>query len=452
MTSDLHELSALEQAARIRDKTLRSEELTEHYLDRIARLDGRYAAFVRVVRRRALLAARWADRRRGEGNNGPFHGVPTGVKDLYFVRGVPTQLGTRGVPPLVSPFDDTHGAGVRRAGFVVVGKTTTSELALLPVVETEVHAPTRNPWNVEHTAGGSSGGAAAAVAARLLPIAPGSDGAGSIRIPAALCGLYGHKPTRGRVPNPSEPLDPLGMTTLGPIARSVEDGAALLDALVGQSPGHPGSFLAIAQMRPPRMKIGLLVRSPLGRSDARCLEAAEQAARALERAGHRVVALEGAEAHLDEFLPIYQRLLANVPVIFESRLQPLTRWFRAEGRKRTAEESRRAHEALSARSIAAIGDCDVVLSPTTAVMPPRVGSTRGLTVERAFRELAHLGAFTAAGNITGAPASSVPWSVAEGLPIGVQILGRPGEDARVVGLARELEALRGGTFVPPGIA
>jgi amidase len=452
MTTELHDLTALEQAARIHAKTLRSEELVEHYLARIARLDGRYTAFVRVVKHRALLAARWADRHRGESSNGAFHGVPTGIKDLFFVRGVLSQLGTRAVPPLPAPIDDAHTAAIKRAGFVVIGKTTTSELALLPVVEPDVHAPTRNPWNVERTAGGSSGGAAAAVASRMLPIAPGSDGAGSIRIPAAYCGVYGHKPTKGRVTNPNDSLDPLGMTAIGPIARTVEDGAALLDVLTGHRPGHSGSFLTIARTRPPRMKIGLLVRSPLGKTDALCVEAAEQAARALERAGHRVVPIERVEAGLDEFMPIYQRLLAGVPVIFESRLQPVTKWFRAEGRKRTDEEARRAHDELSARSIAALGDCDVALSPATAVMPPRVGSTRDLTAEFAFRELAHLGAFTAAANITGAPASSVPWSIHDGLPIGVQLLGRPGEDARIVSLARELESLRGGVFVPPGIA
>lgn len=452
MTTELHELSALEQAERIRDKTLRSEELVGHYLERIARLDGRYTAFVRLIKHRALMAARSADRRRGEASNGPFHGVPTGIKDLHFVRGVISRNGTRGLPPVPGPVDDSLVATIRRAGFVILGKTTTSELALLPVVEPDIHAPTRNPWNVERTAGGSSGGAAAAISSRMLPIAPGSDGAGSIRIPAAYCGLYGHKPTRGRVPNPHAQLDELGMTAIGPLARTVEDGAALLDVLTGHRPGLSGSFLTSARTRPPRMKIGLLVRSPLGKTDAVCVEAAEQAARALERAGHSVVEIEGARASLSEFMPIYQRLLAAVPILFEGRLQPITRWFRAEGRKRTAEEARALHESLTRRSIDAMGDCDVVLTPSTAVVAPKVFSTRDLTAEFGFRELAHLGAFTAAANITGAPGSSVPWSIMDGMPTGVQLLGRPGEDARVVSLARELESVRGGTFVPPGIA
>jgi amidase len=452
MARELHELSALEQAERIRGKTLRSEELVRHYLDRIARLDGRYSAFVRLVERRAIFAAQRADLRRGASSSGPFHGVPTGIKDLHFVRAVFSRNGTRGLPPLLGPMDDSLVAAIRRGGFVIVGKTTTSELALLPVVEPDIHPPTRNPWNVERTAGCSSGGAGAAVSARLVPIAPGSDGAGSIRIPAACCGLYGHKPTRGLVPNPHARVDEFGMTAIGPLARTVDDGAALLDVLTGRRPGGSGSFLATARIRPPRMTIGLQVRSPLGTADPICVEAAEQAASALERAGHRVIPLEGASASLDEFLPIYQRLMAAVPVLFEGRLQPITRWFRAEGRKHTAEDARRRHEMLTRRSIDAMGDCDVVLSPTTAVVAPKVFATRELAPELAFRELAHLGAFTASANITGAPASSVPWSIVDGMPTGVQLLGRQGEDARVVALARELEGLRGGSFVPPGVA
>lgn len=450
--TELHQLSALEQAARIGAGTLKSEELVRYYLDRITRLGGRYTAFVRVIQHRAVLAAKSADRSRGAPSNGPFHGVPTGIKDLHFVRGVISRNGTRGLPPVPGPIDDSLVATIKRAGFVIVGKTTTSELALLPVVEPDIHPPTRNPWNVERTAGGSSGGAAAATAARLLPIAPGSDGAGSIRIPAAYCGLFGHKPTRGRVPNPHGDLDELGMTAIGPIARTVEDGAALLDVLTGHKPGLSGSFLVNARTRPPRMKIGLVVRSPLGRTDAGCVEAAEQAGRALERAGHRVEHIEGPRASLDEFMPIYERLLAAVPILFEGKLQPVTRWFRAEGRKHTAEEARRLHEDLTARSLAAMQDCDVLLTPSTAVVAPKVGATRDLTAEFVFRELSHLGAFTAVANITGGPAASVPWSILEGMPTGVQLIGRPGEDARIIALARELESIRGGEFVPPGIA
>jgi amidase len=450
--TELHELSALEQARRIREKALRSEELVEHYLARITRLEGRYTPFVRTLRNRALLAARHADRHRGEASNGPFWGVPTAIKDLFFVRGVLSQLGTRALPPIPSPVDDLHARAVRDAGFVIVGKTTTSELALLPVVEPDIHAPTRNPWNVERTAGGSSGGAAAAIAARLLPIAPGSDGAGSIRIPAAYCGVYGHKPSKGSVPNPNEDLDELGMTAIGPLARTVEDGAALLDVLRGHRPDASGSFLTAARTRPPRMTIGLFVRSPLGRTDAACVEAAEQAAHALERAGHRVVPVAHMEASLDEFMPIYQRLLSRVPVLFESKLQPVTKWFRERGRTVSAETARALHDMLAARTLEAMRDVDVLLTPSTAVLAPKVFATRDLSAETAFRELAHLGAFTAAGNILGAPASSVPWSILDGMPLGVQLLGRPGEDARVIALARELESVRGGTFVPPGIA
>lgn len=450
--TELHDLSALELAERIRNKTLRSEELVEHYLARIERLDPRYSAFVTVTKTRARWAAQHADKKRGEPGTGFFHGVPTGIKDLHFVRGVFTRSGTNGLPPIPAPADDVLVSRVRSGGFVFVGKTTTSELALLPVVEPDIHPPTRNPWDPERTSGGSSGGAAAAVAAHLLPLAPGSDGAGSVRIPAALCGLFGFKPTHSIVPNAHASIDGFGMTAVGPIARTVEDGAALLDVLTGYRPGVTGSFLASARSRPPRMKIGLLVRSPLGKTDATWVKAAEEAARELERRGHEVIPLEPVRTSIDEFIPIYSQLVLSIPILFESKLQPVTRWFREQGRRYTKDQVRERYESLKARVLESFGDADVVLTPTSAVGAPKVFSTRDLTAENTFRELSHLGAFTASANVLASPGASVPWSIVDGMPTGVQLLGRPGEDRRVMALAAELEALRGGRFVAPGIA
>ncbi|MBX3270578.1 MAG: amidase [Sandaracinaceae bacterium] len=440
--------SALEQARAIRERRVGSEELVAHYLDRIDRLDGQYAAFPKVFRRRARLDARAKDRRRAA-ELPPFFGVPVGVKDLHFLRGDFTRMGSRAYEWLLSPYDDVTVRALKRAGFVIVGKTSTSELALLPVVEPDIHPPTRNPWDPSRTSGGSSGGAAAAVAAGMLPIAPGSDGGGSIRIPAAVCGLFGHKPSRGLVPNPHAPMDELGMTAIGPLAQGVEDGAALLDVLAGRAPGAPQSFLALARARPPRMTVGVLVDSPLGETDAARAEAAEAAGRALAALGHRVVACTAPATGLDDFMPIYQRLLSRAPVIFESRLQPLTRWFRAEGRRVSREDARARHERLSAICAETFGDVDVMITPTTPIAPPRIGAFRALPPEEAFRRMAHLGAFTAAGNLTGAPGATVPWSLVDGLPAGVQLLGRPGEDARVLALALELERHRPD---PPGRA
>ena len=198
---------ALEQAALIASGSISSEELVVAYLDRIARVDPSVSAFTHVLRRSARADARRKDaalRRRGRrGRRGgrplpPFYGVPVAIKDLNFARGSFTRMGSRAYRWFYSPFDDKVVAQLRRGGFVLLGKVATSELGALPVTEPDIHLPTRNPWRLDITPGGSSGGSAAAVAARMAPIALGSDGAGSIRIPSSFCHLYGIKPSRGR--------------------------------------------------------------------------------------------------------------------------------------------------------------------------------------------------------------------------------------------------------------
>ncbi len=441
------EASALELARRVRAGELTSEALVAFYLERISRLDGRYAAFVSVQAERALAEARKKDRRGRGGKLPPFHGVPIAVKDLHMLRGTRTGMGSRAFQWFYSPVDDATVRALRRAGFVIVGKTSTSELALLPIVEPDTHAPTRNPWDPQRTAGGSSGGAGAAVAAGLLPLAPGSDGAGSIRIPSAVCGLVGLKPTRGRIPNPHATFDRFGMSAVGPMARNVDDAAALMDVLLGGDPRVDGSVLARVRGPLPRLKVGLLLQPPIGDVDPHLAAAAEDAARALEAQGHEVTRLEATLGTLDEFLPIYQRLLADIPVLFERRLQPVTRWFRAEGRRCTRERAMGAFRSLSARVNAAVAGQDVVLTPTLPILPPRVGEFRDLAPAEHFRACAAMGAFTAASNLSGAPAATVPWALsAEGLPLGLQLIGRAGDDERVLQLARELEGLRPGRF------
>ncbi|MBM4360396.1 MAG: amidase [Deltaproteobacteria bacterium] len=441
----LHQLSALEQARRVRDGSLTSEALVGHYLERIARLDPQLSAFVACWPERALAEAQRKDRDRRRSSLPPFHGIPIAVKDTHALRGAPMRLGSRAFSWLHSPVDDVTVRSLRRAGFVIVGKTSTSELALLPIVEPCTQPPTRNPWNLARTAGGSSGGAGAAVAARLLPMSPGSDGAGSIRIPASLGGLVGHKPSRGLVPNPHDHTDRLRMTAIGPIARDVDDAAALLDVLAakGEPPTH--GFLALARRALPPMTVGVMTRAPLGVTSEEAVAAVEEAAREAEALGHRVVQLEGATASLDEFVPIYQRLLAAVPVPFplESRLEPLTRWFRAEGRKLDDDTARRMLDRLVARTLEALGSVDVALLPTVPIEAPEVGMLRGLEPEAAFRAASPLGACTAAFNLSGAPALTLPWRLsAAGMPLGVQIAGRLGEDGRVLSFARALEGQR----------
>lgn len=431
-------MSTLAQAQRIRRRELGAYELVAAYLDRIARLNPRISAFVQVLDSRARAEARRKDQRSTE--RAPFHGVPIAVKDLNLVRGAYARMGSRAYSWLWSPIDDLTVTALRRAGFVLMGKLSTSELALMPVVETDLHPPTRNPWSPEYSAGGSSGGSGAAVASGMLPIAQGSDGAGSIRIPAACNGLFGFKPSRGRVPNPHLRVDRMAMSAIGPLARGVEDGAALLDALCGRDPESAGSFLRASRVPPPRLRVRVVTESPVASTDPEIAAAVRRTAGLLADLGHLIEEGPPLVASIDEFLPIYQRLAASSPVLFESKLQPVTRWLRAAGRQYPEASIRRSFAELSARATAWFGDIDVLLSPTSPVPPPRVGAWEQMPPEAAFRAAAPMGAFTAMWNLTGQPAASLPVGLLRnGLPIGVQLTGRPDADERLLSLCRQLE-------------
>ena len=441
--ADRLRLSALDQAAAIRDGAFKSAELVEMYLERIARHDGRVGAFVHVMAERARRDAAEKDRLRASGRAlPPFHGVPVAVKDLHMLRAAPVRFGSRAWRHLWSPVDDLTVRALRRAGFVIVGKTATSELALLPVVETDIHPPCRNPWAPDHTSGGSSGGAAAAVAAGLIPISPGSDGGGSVRIPASVCGLVGLKPTRAAIPNPHAPVDFLGMTAIGPLALSVDDAAGLADVLCGRPPGTPGSWLAAARTPPKAgLKIALWLQCPLDVETAPSHVAAVRSVVArLEALGHGVTPIPPVPVALDEFLPIYQRLFTKTPVIFESKLQPVTAWFRTEGNRHTDAQVRAALTRLAGLADAADHGFDLLVCPTLPIQAPFIGAHGDLGPEAYFRALAPMGGFTAAWNVTGRPALTLPWGFDwDGLPIGVQFVGRAGDDPRLLALARQLE-------------
>lgn len=446
--NDVLSATALEQAALIRSRALSSEELTRLYLDRIERLDGRLNAFVSRSPRRAMAEARRKDRQVREGGPLPaFHGVPIGIKDLNFVRFEWTGMGSRATPPFFSPVDDRTTASVRRGGFVILGKLATSEVGAMPVTEPDTHPPTRNPWNPWHTPGGSSGGSGAAVAARLLPIAQGSDGAGSIRIPSAFCHLYGIKPSRGRVANAFWRPDRDILYTDGPIARSVADAAALLDVLAGLDVGRPHWAPApstpyhASLATPPRpLTVRVATRSWLGETHPEITAAVTRAARLLEQLGHRVEEATLPEGSLEEFLPLWQHLVADIPFVRLSRAQPVTRWLVEAGRGLRAEAMTTLHRAISARLLERYGDADVWITPTVPVPPPKVGAYAGGSPAEAFRDVAKLGAFTAGFNVTGQPAASVPLGLtSEGLPMGLQVAGPPLGDALVLAVSRQLE-------------
>lgn len=432
----------------IKKRALSSEELARLYLDRIDRLDPRLNAFVSVFRRRALADAREKDREVRAGGPLPaFHGVPIGIKDLYMVRFSWTRMGSRGTLPIFAPADDKSTASLRRGGFVILGKLATAEVGAMPVTEPDTHPPTRNPWNPWHTAGGSSGGSGAAVAARLLPVAHGSDGAGSIRIPSAFCHLYGLKPSRGRLPNAFGRPDRDVLYTCGPIARSVEDAAAMLDVMAGLDVGQPHwapppprPYRELFAETPRPLRVHLVLRSPLAETHPEIALAVRSAALLLSERGHHVEEAAPPGGSLEEFLPLWQRLIADAPVVRWSRMQPISRWLGEPGRSLRQEDMNALCRRLADRLMGELGDADLWITPTVAQPPPRVGTFAGRPPAEAFAAAAQLGAFTAVFNLTGQPAASVPLGLtAEGLPMGLQIVGRPLRDDDVLAVSRQLE-------------
>jgi amidase len=444
-------LPALEIARRIRTGELSSEDALEACLERIDEVDGRLTAFVEVLRDRARAEARAADRAtRKRGAKLPvFHGVPLAVKDLNLAKGSFSRMGSRAFERLFSPFDDPVVARLRAAGFVIVGKTATSELGSLPVTEPDIHPPTRNPWDLDVTPGGSSGGAGAAVAAGMVPIAQGGDAAGSIRIPSSFCQLFGLKPSRGRVENPFTADDENIIWTCGPMTRTVADAAAMLDVLAGvtvgsphRAPPPPRPFTELAEQPPGPLRIAVALRSNHVETSPEIAAAVDRVASLLSRLGHQVEErrLDLPEGIIDEFLPVWQATAASAPVYDWSLTQPVTRWLGEQGLNVKPHEVDRIVLRLAGVVLAQFGDVDAWLTPTVAVEPPAIGAWKHLAPPDVFAQATKLGVFTAPFNISGQPAASVPAGRSRrGHPMGVQIAGRPLADGLVLALAREIE-------------
>jgi amidase len=444
---DVVQRSALAQSQLLRGRAVSVEELTRAYLDRIERLDPRLSAFTELAAGPSLAAARAMDQGRGPRRGGLLWGLPTAMKDLHMVRGMSLRLGSRAFRYLRSPVDDATSAALRRAGLLLTGKLSTSELAILPFVETDIHPPTRNPWDLSRYSGGSSGGSGAALAAGLLPIAVASDGGGSIRIPAAFCGLVGHKPTRGLVPNPHAPFEPLELAVIGPHARSVDDAAALIDLLRGTE-GHPTSLLEAIQRPPPPLRIRFTTDNPVTPTAPAQRAAVLQAARLLERLGHHVEQGPPTEGSIDDFLPMFYFIARHMFVPFEGALQETTRWLRRRGEQVSFDEAMRHRELFRERVDRWFHGADLWLTPTVALDPPPVGVWNNHTAEGRMYASAPLGAFTAPFNASGNPATTIPLAQGEGPPPGVQLVAPRNQDARALATARQLlEAL--GTPLAP---
>jgi amidase len=439
--------SALKLAALLRRREVSAVELTKNAFAVIARENPSIQAFVEMDDRRAIRAAEAADRRLAEGGDLPlFLGIPTGIKDHEHMRWTGTRAGSRALSWVVSPVDSLIARRCREGGMVLLGKLATSELTILPFIDVDLHPPTRNPVSPRHYAGGSSGGSAAAVASGMVSIAPGSDGAGSIRVPASFCGLVGVKPGRRVLLHEHDAVDPAAITAVGPIARDVRDACALMDVLAGSpsfvDPPRARSFLAAAGLRERGLRVRVGLRSPLTAVDPEVEAAVRRVASAIEALGHHVDEGGALEGTVEEFLPLMARMVRGVPLLpfTERLLQPTTRWMREQGRGTTKADVMRCAATLERRVLQWFGDADVWVLPTSPVLPPAVGQFEGLDGEGVFRAVVPIGAFTAPFNVSGQPALSLSAGRSKaGLPIGVQLVGRSGADRRLLGLAAAVE-------------
>jgi amidase len=465
MTDDLARLDATAQAELIRSGEATPVELVEAAIGRIEATNGEINAVIHPLFEEGLEAAR------GELPDGPFRGVPFLLKDLGAAfAGQPMHLGMSYLKErdFRAPMDTYLAQRFRAAGLVTIGKTNCPELGILPTSEPRAYGPTRNPWDTGRTAGGSSGGSAAAVAAGMVPFAHANDGGGSIRIPAANCGLVGLKPSRQRTSEGPLAGDFMsGLTAELCVSRSVRDTAALLEAVHGPAPGDP--YVAPPPLRPyteevgadpGKLRIAFWTETIIEQdADPEVVAAARAGAQALEGLGH---AVEEADLSALRSIPIVEPFLVRWAAgqaqaldqlgmvggapIGPDDVEPLT-WALAEiGRSRSAGEYLTAvgqHQAMS-RTFAAIHESgfDLLLTPTLGEPPPPLGTFDDsgpdpmVAFERAFLD----GCFTAAFNATGQPAISLPlhWSEA-GLPIGVQLVAPLGREDVLLRVASQLE-------------
>lgn len=410
---------------------------------------------------------------------GPFRGVPFVLKDLgQALAGTITTYGSRVFKDNKPDFDSTLVARYKQAGLVIFAKTTSPEFGLTTTTESVLFGRTHNPWNLERTSGGSSGGSSALVASRVVPMAHGSDGGGSIRIPASCCGLFGLKPTRGRVPiGPAQFEGWNGCSHHHALTISVRDSAALLDATAGAELGSPyfspppsRPFLKEVGADPGKLRIALAVATPAGTPlDPECKKAAVDAAKLCESLGHTI---EEAQPPIDDvwmrgaFLTVLRVSLARTlddaakPLgrpVTEKDVEPVT-WLLAQaGRAVNAVTYSRAIATMHQVGLAMAKfqqNYDVILSPTLARPPVPLGvlSLSPASVAQYTKDITEFGPYTAIYNVTGQPSMSVPlhWS-ADGLPIGAMFSGRFGDDATLLRLAAQLERAKPWADLRPNI-
>jgi amidase len=462
---DLLFKSAGELAGLVRSGAVSARELVSECLERIDALDPQIGAFTHVAHESALDAAGSI----GPNDPRPFAGVPIAIKDNRPVAGMPITMGSDLFGDYVARHDAYLVRRIREAGFVIVGKTSMPEMGILPTTEPRRFGPTRNPWAPDRTPGGSSGGSAAAVAVGMVPIAHGNDGGGSIRIPAACCGLVGLKAARGRVsPGPDAGQSFLAID--GVLTRTVADTAAALDVLAGYEPGDatwapapdagPDAWAAAASREPGSLRVCLVLEPALAGAelDPVCETAARDAASLLESLGHTVQEISPGWSQFD-LLPDFTRTFGPMVSLTtlvggriagreptEADVEPLTwaLWQRAREQDTISFlDATGRLESVSRKLVLALDPYDAIVTPSLARRPLAIGELHGCGPEpwEHYRRSGPFTPYSGVVNITGLPAVSLPlYHGDDGLPTGVQLIGRPISEDVLLALAAQLEA------------
>ncbi len=452
---------AIELAQIVRSGEISARALVEASLARIEELDPVLNAFVDVDAERALASADEI----APGDGRPFAGVPIAIKNNRAVEGLRLTHGCSTLAQYVAGYDHNVTRRLRDAGFVIVGTTTLPEFGILPVTEPRLFGPTRNPWDLQRTPGGSSGGAAAAVTAGMVPVAHGNDGGGSIRIPAACCGLVGLKPSRGRI-SPAPVLGDSMLSIDGVLTRTVADTAAILDVLAGYEPGDatwappPSEPFALAMTRTPgRLRIAATTVPPVPEAvvDPLSAQAVSEGAEILRSLGHEVQEIDppwGSDELRELFGVVFSNhvalSIAFCATVIERELVPADvepmSWaiFSMIQRVNALQGMQAAVklQAVARRIVASLAPYDAVLTPVLAERPLALGTldTSAADPMSTFTRSGLFTPFTPVFNASGQPGISVPLFHGEdGLPLGVQIVGRPAGEGSLLALAAQLE-------------